>query len=266
MINIEPIDFPGIEAITNNLDFYKNKFINDSVIVFRNANLSPEDQKVFHKSLGDAFGWFTFEEDGEMSRYFEDHSTNTKIDTATKDEIMLGWHIEHVYYENPIVASTWNMLVFNTDNDNGKTYFVDSEKVYSRMPESWKNFLNKCTISAADFKLENVFPNFKPVQKHWITNNDVLRLRVSEKRDSINNLVLFDDKEPTEEEKEKFRDIVSWFSNEVINNEEIRMVHRWQKGDLVFPDMFKLAHAVTGGFSPLDRKFIGIWGNRYVGK
>jgi hypothetical protein len=37
------------------------------------------------------------------------------------------------------------------------------------------------------------------------------------------------------------------------------MVHRWQQGDLIIPDMFKLAHAVTGGFKSEDREFRGIW-------
>jgi alpha-ketoglutarate-dependent taurine dioxygenase len=261
MINVETIDFPGTKNIIDNIKFYKNKFINDSILVFRNANLSFEEQSDLHNQLGEKFGWFTPKEDNEeLSKYIEDHATNNRVGIANKDEIMLSWHIEHVYYDNKILAGTWNMLVFNIDNENGKTYFVDSEKIYSRMSDDWKDFLNRCTISAKDFGLEDIFENFKPIQNHWITNNPLIRVRVAENRDGINNLVLFDGENPTKEQDEKFKDIVWWFSNEVINNEDIRMVHKWQKGDLVIPDMFKLAHAVTGGFNPEDRRFIGIWG------
>jgi alpha-ketoglutarate-dependent taurine dioxygenase len=260
-MNITTIDFPGIDYIINNAQFYKDKFINDSILIFRNANLSFEQQSELHDALGKIFGWVTPKEnDNQLSKYVEDHATNTKVGVATKDEIMLTWHIEHVYYDNPILAGTWNMLVFNIDNENGKTYFVDSEKVYLLMPQDYKDFLNKCIISAKDFGLEDVFTNFNPIQKHWLTGKPIVRVRIAENRESINNLVSFDGEKPTKDQDEKFKDIVWWFSNQVMNNQDIRMVHKWQKGDLVIPDMFKLAHAVTGGFNPIDRKFIGIWG------
>jgi hypothetical protein len=260
-MNIKTVDFPGINSILSNAQFYKDKFINESIIVFRNANLSFDEQSELHNTLGKIFGWFTPKESNdELSKYIEDHATNTRVGISTKDEVMLSWHIEHVYYDNPILAGTWNMLVFNIDNENGKTYFVDSEKVYLSMSQENKDFLDKCIISAKDFGLEDVFTNFKPIQKHWLTGNPLVRVRIAENRESINNLVLFDGQEPTKDQDEKFKDIVWWFSNQVMNNEDIRMVHKWQKGDLVIPDMFKLAHAVTGGFDPIDRKFIGIWG------
>lgn len=260
-MNIETIEFPGIDTIVNNAEFYKDKFVNDSILVFRNANLSFDQQSKLHSSLGKIFGWITPKEvDDKLTKYIENHASNRKLGIATKDEIMLTWHIEHVYYDNPILAGTWNMVVFNIDNENGKTYFVDSEKVYQLMSQESKDFLDKCIISAKDFGLEDLFTNFSPVQNHWITGKPLIRVRIAENKEGINNLVLFDGKEPTKDQNEKFKDIVWWFSNQVINNEEIRMVHKWQKGDLVIPDMFKLAHAVTGGFDPMDREFIGIWG------
>ena len=33
---------------------------------------------------------------------------------------------------------------------------------------------------------------------------------------------------------------------------------------LVIPDLFKLAHAVTGGFKSEDREFRGIWGYKNI--
>lgn len=37
------------------------------------------------------------------------------------------------------------------------------------------------------------------------------------------------------------------------------MVHQWQKGDLLIPDLFKLAHAVTGGFVQNQRQLDGMF-------
>jgi alpha-ketoglutarate-dependent taurine dioxygenase len=261
MIDIVPIEFTSIKEIKDNINFYKNKFIEDSVIVLRGANLTHEEHVDLHKFLGENFGWSTFdEENGETAKYIEDHGHNKNLKTSTKDDVMLSWHIEHVYYENPIVGATWNMVVFNTDNNNGKTYFVDSEKLYEKLPLKWKNFLNNCVLSPNDFNLSNSFKNYLPVKNHWITNNPVIRMKISYSNEEINSLVSVNDQEPTEEHKEIFKEIAVWFGDQVMNNKDIRLVHKWQKGDLVIPDMFKLAHAVTGGFDPIDRKFVGIWG------
>ena len=37
---VEPVEFPGIDQVLDNADYYKDKLINDSVICFRNANLT----------------------------------------------------------------------------------------------------------------------------------------------------------------------------------------------------------------------------------
>jgi alpha-ketoglutarate-dependent taurine dioxygenase len=268
MIYTEPIEFPGIDEIKNNFNHYKNKFINDSFLVFRNANLSNEEHLVFHKTLGDLFGWHTNVLEGKTSSYTENHSSNELMGSVGKDEIMLKWHIEHIYYENPIVAATWNMSLFKTNSENGKTYFVDIEKVYSKMSDDYKSFLSRCMINAASVDNgighSGLFKNnFKAIEKHWITNNPIIRVRILEKDESNISLVSFDNSIPNQDEINKFDEICLWISNEVYNNEDIRIVHKWNKGDIFIPDMFKLAHAVTGGFDPKDRQFTGIWGHQF---
>jgi alpha-ketoglutarate-dependent taurine dioxygenase len=257
MINTRPIEFKSINEIVDNYKKYKEIFMEDSVLVFRNANLSYDDQVVLHRELGKYFGWHTFtEEDGNTSKYVEDHSKNMNVGKVSGDEIMLRWHIEHLHYDNPIVAATWNMITFNTNENNGKTYFVDSEKIYNSMPSDWKNFLESCTINGKHFNVEN----FKLIKNHWITGNKVIRMKVSVAEEKTQDLFFINNNVPTEEDVTNFNKILLWFGNQVINNEEIRIVHKWQQGDIVIPDLFKLAHAVTGGFDPIDRKFIGVWG------
>ncbi len=267
MINTEPIPFPGTEEIVNNFDYYKNKFINDSFLVFRDANLSAEEHSAFHKTLGGLFGWYTNESPEDVYSYTENHSHNDLMGLSGKDDIMLKWHIEHVYYENPIVAATWNMSIFKTDSENGKTYFVDSEKIYNMMSDDWKSFLSKCTTNTVEFdnnkdNSEMVKYNYEVIKNHWLTNNPLIRIRVLKDDESPSNLVLFDGNSPNNDQTKKFNEISLWFSNQIKDNEDIRVVHRWKQGDIFIPDMFKLAHAVTGGFDPKDREFTGIWGHK----
>ena len=263
MIEIVPLEFTSIQEIKDNFNFYKDKFVKDSVIVFRNANLTHEEHVEINKFFGEKIGWLNFERNsGEVDNYVEDHARIADILTTGGDDIVVFWHIEHVYYKNPIVAATWNMLIFNTDNKNGKTYFVDSSKLYEKLSDEWKNFLDVSVVGMGKFDNDLKFDDYKPIGYHWITNKPVIRLRLDKLGGATNKLVSINGKTPTEQEEKTFKDICSWFNNEVITNEELRMVHKWQKGDLVVTDLFRLAHAVTGGFNPIDRKFVGIWGYR----
>jgi alpha-ketoglutarate-dependent taurine dioxygenase len=74
------------------------------------------------------------------------------------------------------------------------------------------------------------------------------------------SLVSYKGETPTAEQRQKFSEIFNWIDDYVKNNDDNRIVHKWQQGDLLFSDIFKLMHAVTGGFNPEDREFIGIWG------
>ena len=52
MINVIPIEFPGIENVLNNSEYYKDKLISDSVICFRNANLTEKEHSQPLKAQG----------------------------------------------------------------------------------------------------------------------------------------------------------------------------------------------------------------------
>lgn len=255
---IEPIEFPGFDEVVNNAQFYFDKFLEDKVIAFRNANLTLDEQELLQKKLGDVFGWYPNTKSSDIRRYFEDHKNNKRVNKVGADEIMLNWHVEHVGFSNPIVAALWNMLTFTTDSENGKTYFVDVSEVYNSLPEESKTFLQNSTINAR-YDQKDLMLNTPAIQKHWAKDMDVIRLPIVNMLKGGNDLYRYGNGFPSQTEKQKYLEIAAFIKKEVETNEDIRLVHKWKQGDLVIPDLFRLAHAVTGGFSPEERKFSGLW-------
>lgn len=255
----EGIEYPGIEYIKNNLDFYKQKFIDDTILVFRNANLSFEDHEELQKVMGDSFGWYPNTTAGKVSRYIEDHSKNDHRTETNKDEVILPWHVEHPYYDNPIVAGLWNMLVFNIEPGHGNTLFLDTARVYEMLSEDDKDFLNRCIVNSYSYGFYDQMFQTKAIKPHWITGEPLIRFSLDSIREEWHDLYSFDGRKPTKEESQRYLEVANWIVDEINNNEDLRIVHEWQQGDVIIPDLHKLAHAVMGGFSPSDRKFTGLW-------
>jgi alpha-ketoglutarate-dependent taurine dioxygenase len=266
---LETFDFVNTEHVFDNIIFYKNTFLDNGVMAFRNANLSHEEHITVHNILGKQLG--SHKETGKEG-YTENHSRlygGTKI-RPSNDEILLPWHIEHPHYQNPIVLGTWNMHKFTTNSENGKTYFVDNEFLYEQMPDSFKEFSKKCTILNPVGK--EVFKEHELIQNHWITENPVIRIghlfNISDlkvetaKLNNFQKLYKFEGRDPIENEYEYYFEIMKWIRDQLYNNLDIRIVHKWQQGDLVVSDMYRMCHAVTGGFESKDREFTGIWGRK----
>jgi alpha-ketoglutarate-dependent taurine dioxygenase len=267
MINVIPVEFPGIENVLKNSDYYKDKLISDSVICFRNANLTQEEQFDFAKKLGNLIGWSLL---NDTSEYIENHVRKSDFKHGP-DDIIVEWHVEHTYYTNPIVASTWNMYNFKTNPENGKTYFVDTNVVFNMLSKEEQEFLTSCIIvepdSVRNSQLKTGFvsgqthlaDNYPIIVKHWLTSKPIIRFTILPEP-MIMKLVSYKNQDPNKDTLKYFKSLIRKIEDIIWNNEDIRIVHRWQQGDLVIPDLFKLAHAVTGGFRPEDREFRGIWG------
>jgi alpha-ketoglutarate-dependent taurine dioxygenase len=271
MIHVVPIEFPGIDAVLENVDFYKDKLISDSVICFRNANLTQEEQFLFGKKLGNLIGWHHL---NNLSEYIENHSRKAEVLPNGPDDIIVEWHIEHTYYSNPIVAATWNMYKFNTDNNNGKTYFVDTNVIFEMLSNQEKEFLLDIVITEPQFikdaqlkagflsKNTNLLDQHPIIDKHWLTNKPIIRFMILPEPYMV-ELFSYKGKDPSEESLNYFKSLIRKIEKMIMEDESIRIVHRWQEGDLIIPDLFKLAHAVTGGFRSEDREFRGIWGYKH---
>ena len=59
-----------------------------------------------------------------------------------------------------------------------------------------------------------------------------------------------------------FKQIKNFVFYQITKNQSIRFYHEWKQGDLVIVDLFKMAHAVYGGFLPEEREFFGYWAYR----
>lgn len=257
MIYTKPIEFPGIDYIISDIEMYKEQFKNDGILVFRNANLDYDHQLMLQIKMGDYLGWSPNSRHGLHSRYDENHSS--LADTGISgDTLILGWHVEHPYYTNPIIAGVWNMHVFNTDPDNGKTYFYDTSKLYDRLPLEWQQFLSRCVVNAYSYSMDKMFSS-TAVALHWLTGKPTIRIPLTGLKEGFNDLKLYDDKNPSQQENEMYLKIANAIADMVNDDEEFRIVHKWNQGDIVIPDLFRMAHAVTGGFDSRDRIFTGLW-------
>jgi alpha-ketoglutarate-dependent taurine dioxygenase len=263
MVILNTINFTSIEDVSKNIEVYKKLFVENGILAFRDANLSHEDHLKIHDVFGKGFG--SWQENTDTG-YTENHSRSYNLNSQT-DKIMLPWHIEHPTYDNPIVLGTWNMHNFKTSSKNGKTYFVNSRKLYAQMPDEFKEFLKKCKIYDAESPEQGTHD---VVGYHWLTGDPVIRTSfVYESFDSDSatahnqqKLYTVEDKAPSLEDLENYFQAIKWIEHQLYSNLEIRIVHEWKQGDLVVPDIHLMYHAVTGGFDPSEREFVGIWGRK----
>lgn len=259
MIATKPIEFPGIGGVAENINLYLEQFLQDGILVFRNANLGYDEQEELQLRMAEAFKWSPGIGYGEIHRYTEDHSSLID-DEFGSDDLMLNWHMEHIYYNNPIVAGLWNMLKFTTSSDNGKTYFYDMRKLYDRLSLDEQTFLSQCKVNVYCY-LDNVdkMLDCDVIGKHWYSSQPVIRLPFNRLKDGFHDLKKFGGEEPKAEHKTKFLQIANRIKDIVNNDLDNRIVHSWQQGDIVIPDIYVMAHAVTGGFDLGDRIFTGLW-------
>lgn len=263
------IDSPNFNDFVNNIDYYSNQFVLNGVIAYRNANFSKEQQYKIMQKIGDNLNWYPktgYDNYIEITYYQENHKRKYRDDSSRldKEKILLDFHMEHPYYTNPIVAATWNMHLFSGSSKNGRTAFVDTSRLYESMPEKWQIFLLNCVeIIKKNTKISHNAYELKThkiqcVQSHWFNNNLTIRMNL-DPQENFCEIEFIDGKRVTEKDLFLFQKIKNFIFNEILKNNDIRLYHEWQQGDLVVVDLFKMAHAVYGGFLPEEREFFGYW-------
>jgi alpha-ketoglutarate-dependent taurine dioxygenase len=266
MIKIQTIEYPGKQEIFNNFDKYKKIFLEDGVIPFRNAFCDREDQEEIIKFFGDQLGWWPNSTLSINSNYEETHERHMhEKNIGEKDSLMLDWHLEHVHLKEDIyVGASWCMNLFKCAPDAGKTYFFNMLKFYRSLPKEDKDFLKKSEAKIANYWSRVAQSGSQPeeetyalVQKHWLHNEDTLRLFVGSLNDT--KLYKFNGNMPTKEQEEKFIKILTDIIDFIKHGDEFKMVHFWEEGDMLVSDMFVMAHAVSGGFSQGQRRLDGIF-------
>lgn len=272
MRQIKIIESPTFDEFIKNINYYANIFISEGVIALRNANFSNDEQYIVNEKIGDVLGWYPKTNSKEKGRihYKENHSRKYKDnqERTDKDKLILLWHMEHTDSKNPVVGATWNMYLFNTYSYNGRTGFVDTSQIYKKMPDSWKSFLSNCIeIIFKEFRIgekensgEFTWKEFEIpcVQKHWFNDEPTIRIDLDSKENRL-GIKFIDNKEVTKDDLELFQQIKNYVFSEIYDNKDNLLYHEWNQGDMVIVDLFKMAHAVYGGFFPEEREFSGYW-------
>ncbi len=260
MIDVPILNFSSPEEIISNAEEVIETFKSFGVVAIRGANLTVEQQVFVTKALGDLTGWVPNNSSNFEQQYVENHKRLSNKEDIAGDKVALGWHMEHVEYDHisPIIGGSWNMVKFTADPETGRTYFVNTAKLYDTLPDSDKEFLETAYVLWSEPGEDREFVT-KAVRQHWLTGEPTIRLHIAEPFTEPKNLARIYDREPTEEERSRFVILRSKIISRIHNDENIRIVHRWNQGDLLIPDLFKGAHAATGGFTSDQREFIGYW-------
>lgn len=252
-------EFNSVQEVIDNAEAIVETFKKESVVALRGVNPSYEEQIEITRALGDITGWVPNNSTDFIETYFESHERIKDKESVSSDDIALGWHMEHVEfdYTAPIIAGSWNMVKFTASPEVGKTVFVDTSKIYSSLSEEDRAFLDMCVATWKINGTQDV--TGVVVRDHWLTKEKTIRIAVESGYTHQENLFSFNGRPPTEEEQKKFVTIRDFIVKEIFSNHDIRIYHSWQQGDLLIPDLFKGAHAATGGFSSDQRQFTGLW-------
>lgn len=250
------------------IDKYINIFLEDGIVGFKQVNVSTEKQFKLISYFGDKLNWIPNSSSKDEEMYIENHTyTLSKPELSFMEKnIMLPWHLEGVENSNPPIASAWNMKKFTCDSSVGKTGFVDASKLFNDMPDDWKNFLINAEIQEkypGDWNEKHIR---NAAERHHITKEYVVRITATKQTDgcdTLQQLISVDKRPPSLNDVKKFTKIKEWIFKQVFYQDSRQLWWNWSQGDLLIPDLFKMHHAVTDGFSPEQREFVGFWCRKF---
>jgi alpha-ketoglutarate-dependent taurine dioxygenase len=236
----------------------------EGLAVIRGCSFSTKEQLELVKALGDIFSWNVSSDADQStidsSTYFGGHSDQLDKEYSTSpEEYILDWHIEQVYYKYPILAGIWNMTIFTGPNASGDTRFVDSMELYSLYSEDDRDFLAKSIVVWDKPAPHGKGPFYtKVVDTHPMSGLPLLRVETDRGSYAMPKLHSYDGAPATEEQIARLDQLLAVLKDNLNKNLSIRYSQHWQQGDLLIVDLFRMYHAVMGGFSAGQRKFTGI--------
>lgn len=273
--------------LLHDLSLLRKEWADKGIIVIRNSNPTEDQLIAFLEVFGPTVGvhWvntpnhsITVTEKGPWG-YKENHATAISgFGEVDKDTVLVPWHVEGLFHLRPQTAGAWIMRKFECPADSGTTGFIDMSRVWEYLLESKPDLADFATRSRftsieaieghEDQWKQNVsqgvdpfFIWYKPyysnaaVEVSSITSQNVLRL-------SCNDGYLFSvDGEPPSEDHYKLAEQLSAFVHDICVQEPEDMTSwwHWGEGDLMLVDLFRMQHAVKGGFNEGDRILHGYW-------
>jgi hypothetical protein len=270
MKHLSVINNSSFQEFLENSEKYVNSLKDLGAIVLRGHRFSRKEQLIATQVFGNYLGYYPNLNSMKFWHYEESHTVSiNRRKWATKQDILVPWHLEHFGYPNPAIGATWNMEKFTCDNDVGATLFVDTSDVFALLDNEQKSFLRLCKISALPSCDDPVMPKtptvFNAIQKHKLSNKEIMRMTFCREGETSTNckLIEFNGSEPNDYAIGMFGWYEQWLGEQVLNNTNIRQVHYWQDGDLLIVDLMVMFHAVLGGFSETERFFNGFWMHQY---
>jgi alpha-ketoglutarate-dependent taurine dioxygenase len=276
---INPILINSFSDVQERIEQYAKVLISNGVVVFRGAEISSDEQCELLTLFGNIMEWIpNTSNPTTANKYKENHLPTInarKLENNGKspgnDEILVQWHMEHIGFPNPACGATWNMKIFTCSENSGKTYFVDAQSLVQFLSTEEKDFMQNCVFiedvrahspghCAEDFS-ESIEP-ICPIVTHPITGQPIVYLPPQEIVTFEMKLYKYLGKAPTDYIRARFGAVCRKIVGNILNNEKVLIVHKWQQNDIVFVDLLRMYHAVTGGFNESERYFEGIWAFR----
>lgn len=230
--------------------------------------------------------------------YIEDHdyTLGQWETTPAIDEIFIHWHAEQTNLEFPQHGALWHMLRKSGHPDSGQTGFLDNSELYYGLPEDDRAFLRRCEavmtpiigrfnpeklvekiiVNSRGDKLipfksyGELYVNFvRPiVQTHYRTGKQCIRFNSHYHGGGSGNgvdegvmskMILIDGRIPTADEQKRAEELMVSLARRIYGDTSLHTWVKWHQGDLILADLFRMTHAVRGGFTQGERVFRGIW-------
>ena len=243
------------------------------LVLIQGHKFSKKDQTKIAQLLGDVFEWnisssSTKEEAEGMVNEMGGQSIEKNRDyIKEKDTYFLDWHIEQIYFTSPPLAGLWNMTKITCPPGHGNTRFADSNEIFNSLEKDEQEFLEKSIILWDKPANSEVGPFYtKAVEYHPATKIPIIRIETDKGCYILPTLYSLDGKAPTDKELDKFQELLKKIKSELYENENIRYEQEWKVEDFLIVDLFRMYHAVMGGFDYQERFMSIIVANANVPK
>lgn len=257
---IKTVEVSSFSDVIENLPEIIESFKNFGLVLIKGHTFSKEDHTKLTQLLGDVFGWniSSLSTEKELDvRYRTDGGQSIEINrdyNVEKDEYFLDWHIEQIYFISPPLAGLWHMTKLICPYGSGNTRFADSNEIFNLLDKDDQEFLKKLIILWDKPANSEVGPFYnKAVDKHPISEIPIIRIETDNGCYVLPTVYSVNGKSPTQEEENRFQSIFSRIKSELYDNEKIRYEQKWQEGDFLIVDFFRMYHAVMGGFRYKER-------------
>jgi alpha-ketoglutarate-dependent taurine dioxygenase len=245
-----------LQAVPELVEAYKKH----GILVIKGHSFSEEEHKRLAKLFGDNLDWHinNSTEDSDMDRFFihGGHSDSLEKEYNNKaDDYVLDWHIEQVFYKCPPLAGIWCMKEITSPPGSGNTLFADSNEIYESLSDEDKKFLSGAIVSWDKPANNHVGPFYtKAVDAHPVTSIPIIRVETDQGCYVMPALHSLDNNPATTDEVKRFEELMTSIKTRLRADYDLRYVQQWESGDMVIVDLFRMYHAVLGGFKYNERR------------